>query len=214
LAIWSTKGGAGCTVIAAAAVLARTGPAAHATLAVDLGGDLAPLLAGPGAEGPGLADWLAAGDGVPADGLVRIERPLATGGALLTRGGGDLVAERVPALVEALARDPRRLIVDLGDLGVQRGLRPVAAAAERSLLVTRACPLALARLEDLPAVPTGVVVVRDRRRRLGRDAIEAAAAAPVVAEVEVDPAIGAAIDVGLARRGLPRGFLRAIGAVT
>jgi hypothetical protein len=37
-----------------------------------------------------------------------------------------------------------------------------------------------------------------------------AAGAPVVAELEIDPAVAAAMDAGLDRRPLPRSFLRVL----
>ncbi len=214
LALWSVKGGVGCTVTAAAMVIAigRT-RRSEGAVAVDLGGDLAPLLLDRPVDDPGVGEWLGSGSGVPADALARLELALPGAGVVLARGSGPLAEERLGVLAQILADDRRTVVADLGDLTVHHELTVVAAAAERSLLLVRACPLSLRRLDDLPLPPTGVVVVRERHRRADHREVTAAAGAPVVAELEVDPAVGAALDLGLTRRRLPRSFLRAVGAL-
>ncbi len=105
------------------------------------------------------------------------------------------------------------MVIDVGQVVVDPFRRAVAGAARTSLLVTRACPLAQRRVGELPVRPTGVVVVRDHRRSVSWQSVAAACVAPVVAELDVDPAVGAAVDAGLANRPLPRSFLRALAAV-
>jgi Cellulose biosynthesis protein BcsQ len=86
ISCWSVKGGAGVTVVAAALalVLAERGPG---SLLVDLAGDTpAALGLSPEPSGPGTADWLRAGVGVPADGLSRLEVPVGPGLHLLPLG--------------------------------------------------------------------------------------------------------------------------------
>ena len=70
VACWSAKGGCGTTVVAVslASLLARAGGA----LVADLAGDVPAVLGMPEPSGPGLADWLAAGESVPADALARL----------------------------------------------------------------------------------------------------------------------------------------------
>src|SRR4051794_33057920 len=65
---WSVKGGSGTTVVASslALLLATRSPAG--SVLVDLAGDVPAVLGIPEPDGPGVSDWLAAGDSVPADG--------------------------------------------------------------------------------------------------------------------------------------------------
>ena len=81
------------------------------------------------------------------------------------------------------------------------------------MLVLRACPVELRRVERLSVRPTEVVVVRDRRRSVTWRDLADAAGAPVVAELEIDPAVAAAVDAGLAQRPLPRAFLRVLDGI-
>lgn len=210
LSCWALKGGVGTTVVTAALglTLQRAG---HDVLLVDLAGDLPTALGLAEPDGPGLADWLAAGDDVPADGLGRIELPAAPGLAVLPRGRGAIgPAARVEALVAAL--DLRRSVVV--DCGVLSGAEPdravVAARSTHSLLVTRACYLALRRALDPPLRPSGVVLVTEPGRALDRDDVERVVGAPVRAEVGFDPAVARAVDAGLLVSRLPRGLERSL----
>lgn len=136
VACWSAKGGSGTTVVASslAVLLARRDPLG--SLLVDVAGDVPTALGVADPDGPGLAGWLAAGPGVPADGLHRLEQPVEHGLALLPRGGGPLDPSRADALAALLAADARPVVVDCGTLQEEVG-RTLAAGATRSVLVTR-----------------------------------------------------------------------------
>ena len=210
LSCWALKGGVGTTVVTAALGLTLN-RAGHDVLLVDLAGDLPATLGLPEPDGPGLTDWLATGDDVPADGLGRIELPAVPGLAVLPRGRGRLgPTARVEALVAAL--DPRRsVVVDCGVLGRCEPDRAVVAArSTHSLLVTRACYLALRRAADPPLRPSGVVLVTEPGRALDRTDVEAVVGAPVRAEVALDPAVARAVDAGLLASRLPRGLERSL----
>lgn len=212
LVCWSVGGGVGTSVVVAGLALAaarRDEPA----LVVDLGGDQPTLFGVPDPPGLGLADWLRAAPDVPVDALARLEVELVPGVDLVPRGVGDLAADRVPALGETVDGGERFAVVDAGSVTAGGAPTVLVASASRSLLVTRACPVALRRLEHLPAVPTGIVVVRDRRRSVTWQDVVAASGVPVLAELEVDPAVAAAVDAGLNRRPLPRGFLRVLDGI-
>lgn len=209
LVCWSVGGGVGTSVVTAGLALAAA-RAAEPALVVDLGGDQPILFGAPEPDGPGLVDWLGAGPDVPGDALARLEVDLAPGIALLPRSTGTLRADRAAALHAALADDGRFVVADAGLVVAGSAAEQLAVGAERSLLVARACPMALRRLEQLPTLPSGVVVVRDRRRSVTWHDVAAAAGAPVVAELEVDPAVAAAVDAGLDRRSLPRAYLRVL----
>ncbi len=79
----------------------------------------------------------------------------------------------------------------------------VAARSTHSLLVTRACYLALRRAADPPLRPSGVVLVTEPGRALDRTDVEQVVGAPVRAEVAFDPAVARAVDAGLLASRLP-----------
>ena len=88
LACWSSKGGAGTTVVAAtlALLLGRSQP--DGALLADLSGDAPAALGVADPDSPGIAGWLSAGSDVPPDALHRLEAPVTKGLALLPRGDG------------------------------------------------------------------------------------------------------------------------------
>jgi hypothetical protein len=202
--------GTSVVVAGLAAALARQG---RESLLVDLGGDLPTIFGAPEPEDPGLAAWSTAPSDVSADALAHLEVELAAGISLLPRGSGLLRADKADALVHALAADDRLVVADAGVPTAGSLADHLVGCDARSLLVVRACPLALRRLEASPLRPTDVVVVRDRRRTTTWRDVATAAGAPVVAELELDPAVAAAVDAGLDRRPFPRAFLRVVGGL-
>lgn len=213
IACWSVKGGVGTTTVVASAALGAAERRGERVLAVDLAGDLPYCLGAPEPSGPGVADWSAAGPDVPADALARLVVPVAPGLDLLPRGAGPMVGSRAELLVQLLAATGRTVVVDCGRIA-GRGLATVVAAqAERSLLVTRLCTLALRRAVPLPLCPSGVVVVREAGRAIPVELVAERVGAPVVAELAVDPAVSRAVDAGLSAARLPRRFAVAVRAV-
>lgn len=200
IAYWAAKGGSGATVLAAAHALAAA--TAGPTLAVDLDGDLARAL-GVTEPATGVAEWLAAGEAVPADAIDRIAVPVSPDLHLVGRGTGPLAPQRAAVLAGLLATTPRTVVVDCGTRPGPAG-RAVARTADRSILVTRACYLAVRRLQSLDLAPTEVALVREPQRALGADDLVAAIGAPVRTTVAIDPAISRAVDAGLLRSRLPR----------
>ncbi len=195
---FSAKGGAGCSVAAAAAAVLS----AHTsrTLLVDCCGDQAALL-GIDAGGPGLSDWCRA-PVPPADALQRIETVVSDHLSLLAVGSGEVEPSEARAreLVELLRRDGRRVIVDIG---TRYGpMAELLEQGERSLLVTRPCYLAL-RSSDRVPVPDGIVLVTEPGRALRRGDVEAAVEAPVLAELGWDPRVARAVDAGLLLNRIP-----------
>jgi MinD-like ATPase involved in chromosome partitioning or flagellar assembly len=199
ISCWSSKGGAGTTVVAAslALLLARRGPAG--ALLADLRGDAPAALGVPEPSSPGIAGWLAAGADVPPDALARLEERLPDGLALLPRGRDDLEPGRADLLAALLARDARPVVADCGAEPDGAAL-VVASAATRSVLVTRPCFLSLRR-----------ALLAEAGRSLSRRDVEDCIGAPVVAEVSVDPAVARAVDAGLLATRLPRGLVRELG---
>lgn len=210
ISCWSAKGGSGTTVVAASlAILLSRGAPGGAVLA-DLAGDAPAVLGLPEPDSPGLAGWLDAGEAVPADALSRLEIDAAPGLALLPRGRGELDADRAAVLAALLDESTRPVVADCGT-HLRGAAEVVVAGAGRSLLVTRPCYLALRHALRAAQRPSGVLVVREPGRALGRDDIERVVGAPVVAEIEADPAVARAVDAGLLSSArLPRSIERAL----
>jgi len=216
IACWSPKGGSGTTVVACAlaAALARSASgAAPGALLADLSGDAAAVLGVADPAGPGLAGWLAAGPDVGAGALARLEIEAGAGLALLAwkppAADGRPAPGRAEALLDALSADRRPVVADCGGAGSGPGL-VLAAGAEVSLLVLRPCYLALRRALAAPVRPSGVVLVTEAGRALGRRDVEEVLGVPVRAEIVVDDAVARAVDAGLLGRRLPRSLERAL----
>jgi MinD-like ATPase involved in chromosome partitioning or flagellar assembly len=207
VACWSSKGGSGTTVVAAAlaVLLARRSP--NGALIGDLAGDVPAALGLPDPDGPGIAEWLAAGDDVPADALSRLEHPAGDGLCVLPRGAGALTGPRGDVLAALLSADARPVVADCGT-GPEGPALAVAAGATRSLLVTRPCFLSLRRAMALAIRPSEVVLLCEPGRALTRRDVEDCVGAPVVAEVAVDPQVARAVDAGLLATRLPRALAR------
>ncbi len=200
---WSVKGGSGTTVIATS--LALLFAKRQGALLVDLAGDVPAALGLPDPDGPGIGEWLER----PTDiaGLRALERSGGTGLGVIPAGRWT-TAPGDP-LAAALANEPRPVIVDAGIMRPGPAL-DLAAAASVSLLVLRPCYLALRRAAAAPLRPSAVVLVGEPGRSLGRRDVEAVLGVPVVAEVEIDPAVARAVDAGLLASRLPRGLARSL----
>jgi hypothetical protein len=213
---WSSKGGAGVTVVAAglAVALARTRGSA---LAVDARGDLAPTLGVPEPRGPGVGEWLGAGTAVPPDALARMEVEVVPGLGLLHRGKGPADHGRAAVLAQLLASSGRPTVVDCGRMDPGAPVDPVARAladeADRSLLVTRLDYVSVRRAVDSGVRPSGIVVVNESWRCLSAADAARAIGARVVAEIDLDPAVGRAVDSGQLASRLPKRFALALERV-
>jgi len=213
---WSSKGGAGTTVVACAIAARLAAPPGPGCLLVDGAGDAPGVLGLPEPDSPGVAGLLPDLASLPAAArtaaLQALEIPVGRGVSLITRGRGALgPGEAVEALAAALAGDERPVVVDAGVVDAERpDLLPLVAGASRSLLVTRACYLALRRATRLRCRPSGVVLVVEPGRALGAADVSQVLGVPVVAEVAVDPAVARVVDAGLLFSRLPRGLARSL----
>jgi uncharacterized lipoprotein YbaY len=218
IACWSVKGGSGTTVVAAslALLLASSVPG---VLLADLAGDAPAVLGLPEPTGEGLYDWFdATADAAALDrlavqaapGLSLIPRGRAT--SFIGAGPGRLdrcePQERMTALAAALAARSSTCVVDLGVIAPHSA--QLAASATTSLLVIRPCYLALRRAVAAPVRPSGVVLVDEPARALGRHDVEDVLGVPVVATVAFDPAVSRAVDAGLLAARLPRQLARSL----
>lgn len=209
IACWSTKGGSGTTVVSAALAAVLAESSGRDVLLADLGGDCAAVLGLPDPVGPGLTEWLAAGD-APVDALRRLEVQCRGGVRLLPAGSGT-VLDPGERLVAALAADPRPVVVDCGPPSSPVSLA-FAAGAGLSLLVLRPCYVALRRALAAPLRPSGVVLVDEPGRSLGRHDVEDVLGVPVRAVIPWDPAVARSVDAGLLGTRVPRPLQRALRA--
>ena len=218
---WSTKGGSGTSVTAALVSLHAAQDRNRSVLLIDLCGDL-PAVFGCAETASGLAEWLRS-ELAPCS-LERVIEELTPNLSLLARGQVPLTARRADELVEWLDADAV-VVVDAGVLRAETRLPDsvsgdeelrwrLAAEADRSILVTRACYLALRRTISLPVRPSGVVLVTEAGRSLTRSDCERAIGAPVLATLAVDPDIARAVDAGMLRTRVPKGAIRALGRLS
>lgn len=202
--LFAAKGGSGTTVLAAAFGAAATSP----ILIVDLAGDVPAALGLSEPDGPGVFDWLRSD--ADATRLRRLELDGARGLAVLPRGSsGPVPVERWTALAAALVDDRRNVVVDAGSGPPPNDL---VAAADRTLLVTRPCYLALRAAVRSTVRADGVVLVEEPGRSLSARDVEATLGVPVVATVLLDPGVARAVDAGLLVGRLPAGLRRALRA--
>lgn len=204
LCFFSAKGGSGCSVSAAAAALesARERP----TLLVDLAGDQ-PAILGIEADGSGLAAWYEA-ESPPPDALWRLEVEVKQNLSLLPLGTRRAVGSpsQYQVLALMLAEDRRSVVVDVG----RDSISAVAllGAATRTVLVTRACYLAVKAAGFGPRADE-VLLVKEPGRALGRNDVSVALGLPVTVTVPWDPAVARAVDAGLiASNRVPRSLRR------
>jgi hypothetical protein len=177
---------------------------------VDLDGDAPAVLGVSEPTGQGVRDWLA----LPTAGseaLARLTRPGTAGVDLVP--AGEAPADgwppgRAAALVDALGAERRPVVVDAGLVHGER--YELAARATQSLLVVRNCYLGLRRAVAVPVRPSGVVLVREPGRSLGRADVEDVLGVPVVASIDLSPDVARAVDAGLLVSRLPRGLERSL----
>lgn len=216
ISCWSAKGGSGTTVVAIALATLRGRECELGSLLIDLAGDCPSAMGLPEPSGPGLTDWLVAGPEVPDDALGRIEQQVSEHVSLLTTGRGAVEGtERARSLLALLDSEARDVIVDLGRIlgatgTVSEVATVLATGTEQSLLVTRPCFLSLRRALASPVRPTGIVLVTEEGRALGRREVEDIIGVPVVAEVPIDASVARAVDAGTLSMRMPRGLERSL----
>ena len=202
---WSAKGGSGTTVVAAALALGSSTD----SLLIDLDGELPAALGVPEPSGQGLSDWFASD--APERSILDLAGAVARTTSLVPRGPVAIPRDsaRWPALRNFLATASLDVIVDAGC-----GPPPPDLLAEQSrgLLVTRPCYLSLLRASRLPR-PDGIVLVSEHGRSLTAADVAHSIGAPVVATVEIDPAIARAVDAGLLAARLPGSMLKSLQAL-
>jgi hypothetical protein len=223
--LWSPKGGSGTSVFAAACALALARPAGRrgpdraadgiASRLVDLDGDQPAVFALASEPGTGVADWLASGPDAPSDALDRLAVDVTSTVTLLPRGTGAGVlappaaAEAGAALAVALRDGPVPTIVDAGRADTPAA-RALVEVSDVSLVVLRACYLALRRTVHSPLLATaaGAVVVAENQSSLQTRDVSEVLTIPVVASVPWLSTTARLVDAGVFGRRAPESVLR------
>ena len=208
---WSVKGGSGTTVVASTLALMRAAESQRGALLVDLAGDVPAVLGLAEPSGPGISDWFAHCDLGSRMTLQSIAIQATANLQIIARGSKQLdVDENFIDLCAALKTFDLPIIVDAG-CGLPSP--DLLAHASSSLLVTRPCYLSLRRAAQLSVSPTGIVLINEAGRALGKHDVEAVIGAPVIAEIIFDAAIARAVDAGLLASRIPTIMSKQLAAV-
>jgi MinD superfamily P-loop ATPase len=202
---YAVKGGSGTTVTAAAIALADPGD----SLLVDLDGELPATLGLPEPAGDGISDWCTTTAEASLLDVLTVEVNRTT--RLLPRGRQPIEShqDRWKDLAAWLTTRPSHVIVDAG---TRQPAAALTERADRTLLVTRPCYLALRRAVTTAHRPTGIVLVNEPGRALHRADVERAVGIPVVTQINLDPAVARAVDAGLLAARLPQRLQHAVTA--
>ena len=208
---WSVKGGSGTTVVASTLALMRAAESQRGALLVDLAGDVPAVLGLAEPSGPGISDWFAHCDLGSRMTLQSIAIQATANLQIIARGSKQLdLDENFIDLCAALKTFDLPIIVDAG-CGLPSP--DLLAHASSSLLVTRPCYLSLRRAAQLSVSPTGIVLISEAGRALGKHDVEAVIGAPVIAEIIFDAAIARAVDAGLLASRIPTIMSKQLAAV-
>ena len=208
---WSVKGGSGTTVVASTLALMRAAESQRGALLVDLAGDVPAVLGLAEPSGPGISDWFAHCDLGSRMTLQSIAIQATANLQIITRGSKQLDASlNFTELCAALKTFDLPIIVDAG-CGLPSP--DLLAHASSSLLVSRPCYLSLRRAAQLSVSPTGIVLINEPGRALGKHDVEAVIGAPVVSEINFDAAVARAVDAGLLASRIPTIMSKQLAAV-
>lgn len=208
---WSVKGGSGTTVVAGALAVMLGAHSKDGARVVDLAGDLPATLGMAEPVGLGVSDWLMSPDDVDPDALNNLLVSANSNLSVLPRGDTHMdTTARFELLARTLSGLQQPVVVDAGS---GAACSPFVAYVQTSYLVIRPCYLALRRAAALKQRPTGIILITEDGRALGRHDVEAVVGAPVVAEVPYESSISRAVDAGLLAGRLPTTLGQRLAAV-
>ena len=198
---WSVKGGSGTTVVASTLALVHAEQSPRGALIVDLAGDVPAVLGLAEPSGIGVGEWFAQNENSSRVSLQSIAIQATANLQLISRGAATIDATaNFAELCASLATFDLPIVIDAGCGVVSADL---LARASSSLLITRPCYLSLRRAAQLNVAPTGIVLVNEPGRALGKRDVESVIGAPVIAEITFDASISRAVDAGLLASRLP-----------
>ena len=210
---WSVKGGSGTTVVASTIALMRAAESQRGALLVDLAGDVPAVLGLAESSGHGINDWFANCDHGSRMTLQSIAIQATANLQIIARGLKQLDAKENRNFTELCAALKTFDLPIIVDAGCGLPSPDLLAHASSSLLVTRPCYLSLRRAAQLSVSPTGIVLINEAGRALGKHDVEAVIGAPVVAEIDFDSAIARAVDAGLLASRIPTIMSKQLAAV-
>ena len=207
---WSVKGGSGTTVVASTLALVHAEKSSHGALIVDLAGDVPAVLGLAEPSGIGVGEWFTQNENSSRMALQSIAIQATANLQLISRGATPIDASaNFAELSASLATFDLPVVIDAGCGVVSADL---LARASSSLLITRPCYLSLRRAAQLNVAPTGVILINEPGRALGKCDVESVIGAPVIAEITFDPAISRAVDAGLLASRLPSVLAKQLSA--
>jgi hypothetical protein len=221
---WSMKGGSGTTVVTATMALLAAQRHSRSTSAhpgaavgiVDLAGDVPAALGMADPAGPGVFDWLRTEPTAGAAALGRLATTLNPALSVIHAGNrpgpaGTVGREAWAALAGALGGTEARVAeCNFVDAGLGEPPLELREAAHHDVLVVRGCYLALRRCAALKRPPTAVIHVAEPGRALRRREIEQIVGVPVIAEIDIDPAVARKVDAGLLAGTVPESMRAAL----
>ena len=210
---WSVKGGSGTTVVASTIALMRAAESQRGALLVDLAGDVPAVLGLAESSGPGINDWFANCDHGSRMTLQSIAIQATANLQIIARGSKQLDAKENRNFTELCAALKTFDLPIIVDAGCGLPSPDLLANASSSLLITRPCYLSLRRAAQLSVSPTGIVLINEAGRALGKHDVEAVIGAPVIAEIIFDAAIARAVDAGLLASRIPTIMSKQLAAV-
>lgn len=199
IALWSAKGGVGVTVTTLLTALRLHRADDEPVLIVDLDGDV-PAAAGVDVPTVGVADWTRLGAHARPDALDRLIQPLGPGIDLLPRGSGPIHTGQMALLAQLLRSRHRSVIADLGRLAPDDRRAGLLDVADRSVLVTRCCYLALRAAVTADRHTDALIVVTEPGRALRSDDLQRALGVDTAVEIPIDPSLARLVDAGLLLR--------------
>jgi MinD-like ATPase involved in chromosome partitioning or flagellar assembly len=207
---WSVKGGSGTTVVASTLALVHAEKSSHGALIVDLAGDVPAVLGLAEPSGIGVGEWFTQNENSSRMALQSIAIQATANLQLISRGATTIDSTaNFAELSASLATFDLPIIIDAGCGVVSADL---LARASSSLLITRPCYLSLRRAAQLNVAPTGVILINEPGRALGKRDVESVIGAPVIAEITFDAAISRAVDAGLLASRLPSMLAKQLSA--
>ena len=207
---WSVKGGSGTTVVASTLALVHAEKSPRGALIVDLAGDVPAVLGLAEPSGIGVGEWFTQNENSSRMALQSIAIQATANLQLISRGATPINASaNFTELSASLATFDLPVVIDAGCGVVSADL---LARASSSLLITRPCYLSLRRAAQLNVAPTGVVLINEHGRALGKRDVESVIGAPVIAEITFDPVISRAVDAGLLASRLPSVLAKQLSA--